>query len=287
MKLRIGTRKSRLALAQTDMVVSALKKACPGVEAEIVHITTRGDRILDRPLLQIGGKGVFIGEIERELLSGGIDIAVHSAKDLSNALAEGTEIAAVLERGKPNDVLAVRRGMAFGSSDSFMIGTGSLRRRGGAARIYPNAVFADIRGNVDTRLNKLAAGEYDAVILAAAGLERLGMMNDERFTFTELPADICIPAPCQAIIAVQSVKGKFSDILSAADHSMTHILFNTEREVLRRLDSGCTLPVGAFARYEGDRLVLSVTDGKSCAEVSDMPENWRKMAEKAVKSIEG
>lgn len=159
MKIRIGTRKSTLALAQTKLVENALKAAFPEIKTEIVHITTKGDKILDKPLDAIGGKGVFIAEIERALTENEIDIAVHSAKDLPLELAEGTHIGAVPERADPADVLVMRRGDSI--ADVMTVGTGSLRRRNAFSSIFAGRVFNDIRGNVDTRLKKLENGEHD------------------------------------------------------------------------------------------------------------------------------
>ncbi|MCI7804529.1 MAG: hydroxymethylbilane synthase [Oscillospiraceae bacterium] len=177
MKIKIGTRKSSLALAQTDMVIKSLHDVFPDIETEIVHITTKGDKILDKPLARIGGKGVFVSEIESALKSGEIDIAVHSAKDLPYKLAENLEISGVLKRGNYRDVLVTPAGKVPEKDSKFIVGTGSQRRRLNMQRIYPNAVFKEIRGNVDTRLRKLKSGEFDGIILAAAGLERLGLYS--------------------------------------------------------------------------------------------------------------
>lgn len=284
MKIRIGTRKSRLALAQTELVVNAITSAFPDVETEIVHITTKGDKILDKPLLSIGGKGVFIAEIERALLSGDIDIAVHSAKDLPAELAHGTTVAAVLKRDDPRDVFVTRRGTAL--PECPVVGTGSLRRRKGFANVCPEAVFADIRGNVDTRLAKLSAGEFDGIILAAAGLNRLGMADDSRFDYRPLETTELLPAPCQATVAVQSRVGEFTDILANIDHQATFTAFCAEREVLRLLNAGCTMPVGAFAELLDGELSLTVTlDHSRFVTEKGTAEQWRQIAERAVSRL--
>ena len=166
MPIKIGTRKSRLALAQTEMLIKTLKNRFPNVEIETVYISTMGDKTLDKPLATLGGKGVLIKELEMSLLSGETDVAVHSAKDLPTEIADGLEISAVLPRGSYGDVFVTRND--FEIKDGFVIGTGSLRRKLFAEKIYPNAKFKDIRGNVDTRLKKLLNGEYDALVLAKA-----------------------------------------------------------------------------------------------------------------------
>ena len=163
MKLRAGTRKSPLAMAQTYMVLDMIKATFPECDTEIVTFTTKGDRQLDRPLNKIGGKGVFVTEIEQALQSGEIDFAVHSAKDLPVTLGEGLEISGVCPRGNYRDMLVTKKGVVFNDPDVFTVGTGSQRRRGGFARLYPNAKFADIRGNVGTRLKKLSDELYDGM----------------------------------------------------------------------------------------------------------------------------
>lgn len=204
MTIKIGTRKSRLALAQTEMLIKTLKNRFPNVEIETVYISTTGDKTLDKPLAALGGKGVFIKELEMSLLSGETDVAVHSAKDLPTKIADGLEISAVLPRGSYGDVFVTRNN--FEIKDGFVIGTGSLRRKLFAEKIYPNAKFKDIRGNVDTRLKKLLNGEYDALVLAKAGLERLDLCNGEDYTVTPFDADEFLPAPCQGIVAIESRK---------------------------------------------------------------------------------
>ena len=152
MKIKIGTRKSKLALAQTEMFIAKLKSVCNDIEIETVHISTKGDKVLDKSLSSIGGKGVFISELESALLSGEIDLAVHSAKDLPLELAEGLEISAVLERGNYRDVLVTKNNSPIKNSSDFVVGTGSIRRRSFLHRLYPLVTVKDIRGNVDTRL---------------------------------------------------------------------------------------------------------------------------------------
>ena len=253
MKLRAGTRKSPLAMAQTYMVLDMIKAAFPECDTEIVTFTTKGDRQLDRPLDKIGGKGVFVTEIEQALQSG------HSAKDLPVTLGEGLEISGVCPRGNYRDMLVTKKGVVFNDPDVFTVGTGSQRRRGGFARLYPNAKFADIRGNVGTRLKKLSDGLYDGIILCAAGTERLGLSLSE-YEVKEFEPWELLPAPCQAIIAVECAKA--TEIISQVSHKETMLRFETEREVIRLMGADCTVPVGAYSEINGERISLTVSDGK-------------------------
>lgn len=272
MTLRIGTRQSRLALAQTEMFELALRQKYPELSVEIVKFTTRGDRILDRPLDRIGGKGVFVEEIEQALRNGEIDAAVHSAKDLPVQLGEGLEISGVLPRGDHRDMLITRKGTEL--SGRFTVGTGSLRRRMNLSKLYPHAVFADIRGNVDTRLRKLADGEYDAIILAAAGVERLGL-SLEGFSVRKFEHTEFLPAPCQAIIAAECVSGSpAAELVRSVSDQETMLCFNAERGVIEALGADCTVPVGAYSEISGGvlRLTLSDRNGKT-AYGECLPEN--------------
>lgn len=264
MKIRIGTRKSRLALAQTDIAVNALKKARPDIEAEIVEISSRGDRYIDRPISQIEGKGVFSSELEERILSGEIDAAVHSAKDLDIVLPDGTEVSAVLKRGDHRDVLVLPKGAEHDDSDRLLIGTGSIRRRENLKRIYPNAMFKDIRGNVETRLNKLLSGEYDGIILAAAGLERLGLFDSDSFSFTPFEAEEFVPAACQGIIAVETAENSAAaEIFREISDRNTYISFETEREFLRICGGDCHTPAGIFTVVSDDKInIICSADGR-------------------------
>ena len=265
MTVRIGTRQSRLALVQTDMLAQALREKYPDIIIETVKFTTRGDRILDRTLDRIGGKGVFVEEIEQALKSGGIDIAVHSAKDLPAQLGEGLEISGVLPRGDYRDMLVTKSGRELSPADRFTIGTGSLRRRMNLARLYPNAVFADIRGNVDTRLRKLSDGEYDAIVLACAGVERLGLPLDD-FTVRRFSYEESLPAPCQAIIAAECASGSpAAELVRGISDPVTMRCFEAERGVITALGADCTVPVGAYSEISGGimRLTLSDRNGKT------------------------
>lgn len=240
MKVRIGTRKSKLALAQTEMFANALKKRFDDIDTEIVCISTKGDKILDKPLAMIGGKGVFISELENALLSGEADMAVHSAKDLPLELADGLEISSALQRGNYRDVLVARKNEPIKNEERFIVGTGSLRRRGFIKKQYPLVRIKDIRGNVDTRINKLINKEYDAIILAAAGLERLSLYNSEKYDVTPFEYSDFLPAPCQAIVVAESKTGSaISERLKEISHTETMLEFETERQIPKLLNADC------------------------------------------------
>lgn len=260
MKVRIGTRKSKLALAQTEMFANALKKRFDDIDTEIVCISTKGDKILDKPLAMIGGKGVFISELENALLNGEVDMAVHSAKDLPLELADGLEISSALKRGNYRDVLVTRKNEPIKNEEKFIVGTGSLRRRGFIKKQYPLVQIKDIRGNVDTRINKLINKEYDAIILAAAGLERLSLYNSEKYDVTPFEYSDFLPAPCQAIVVAESKTGSaISERLKEISHTETMLEFETERQIPKLLNADCGMPVGAFSKVTNGKIELIIS----------------------------
>jgi hydroxymethylbilane synthase len=259
--LRIGTRGSPLALWQARTVAGLLERH--GRPSEICIIKTFGDRLQDAPLSDVGGKGLFVKEIEDALLTGAVDLAVHSAKDMSVALPEGLGVAAVLPREDSRDALVLRPGCtALGEAPA--IGTGSVRRSAQLRGSHPAARFLPIRGNVDTRLRKLDAGEYDALVLAVAGLKRLG--HEERITI-RIPHDACVPAPGQGIVAIET-RVDATDVrgaLEAIDDAGAHACFDAERAVVAALGGGCQLPLGAIAVLADDWLdmqaIVTSADG--------------------------
>lgn len=287
MVIRIGTRKSRLAMAQTMLAADALKEVCPGIETEIVPIVTTGDRILNKSLIEFGGKGVFVSEFEEALLDGKIDVAAHSAKDLPMELAEGLEIAAVLRRREPGDVFITVRGREPVNSP-MVVGTGSLRRQvqiGG----QKDVVCRLLRGNIDTRLEKLYAGEYDAIILAAAGLSRLGFFDDERFVFERLPEREFLPAGGQGIIALEARKdSNFHELLRSVNHVPTEISLLAEREVLKLLGAGCNEAIGVYSWQENGRFFLKLmreTAGVvSYRQVCGTPEEYARLSAELIRT---
>lgn len=284
MNIKIGTRKSKLALAQTNMVVNEIKKYFPSINIEVVHFTTKGDKVLNKPLINIGGKGVFVTEIEDALINKEIDLAVHSAKDLPLKLQDNLTISAVLKRGNYRDTLVTVKGNVIDFSREIIIGTGSNRRKLAFKNLYPNAAFKDIRGNVDTRLNKLYNGEYDGIILAMAGLERLDLLSDSRFTFTPFGYKEFVPAPCQGIIAIESRNNDLTEILSKINHKDTFYSFQTERHILNILNADCGMPLGAYSFVENNKInVVYTSDSKKIITKSDLIENRFNLAESVVR----
>lgn len=284
MNIKIGTRKSKLALAQTNMVVNEIKKYFPSINIEVVHFTTKGDKVLNKPLINIGGKGVFVTEIEDALLNKEIDLAVHSAKDLPLQLQDNLTISSVLKRGNYRDTLVTVKGKEIDFSKEIIIGTGSNRRKLAFKNLYPNATFKDIRGNVDTRLNKLYNGEYDGIILAMAGLERLDLLSDSRFTFTPFDYKEFVPAPCQGIIAIESRNNDLTEILSKINYKDTFYSFQTERHILNILNADCGMPLGAYSFVENNKInVVYTSDSKEIITKSDLIENRFSLAESVVR----
>ncbi|MBN1476125.1 hydroxymethylbilane synthase [Candidatus Sumerlaeota bacterium] len=256
--LRIGTRATALALAQTHEVMRILAEEFPDTPMEIVEITSAGDQVLDVPIAEVGGSGVFTSAVERALIAGEIEIAVHSAKDLPSALAEGCAIGAALPRADARDVLVTRDGI--NSLDDLpqgaRVGTSSPRRQALLRECRPDLELVTLRGNVPTRLSKLDAGEVDATVLAAAGLLRLGL--EGRITCPLADTDF-IPAPGQGIIAVEVRKGEMRDVCKAlnSESSMSELM--AERAFLAEVNAGCHAPVGARAwRCEREVLIKAV-----------------------------
>ena len=279
-RIRIGTRGSRLALKQASLVQEALRRADSRIETEIIVLRTKGDKIQDKPLSEIGDKGVFASEFEQALLKKEIDMAVHSAKDLPAVLAAGLTIAAVLPRADVRDVLVVPKGgrlpslaVEYGTEGReapdienhrvFVMGTGSRRRQLQAGQLWTNVTCDNIRGNVDTRLRRLQEGSYDGILLAKAGLDRLGVGTDsgrrDEFTFCPLPPGQFLPAACQGIIAVEAVQDSDAAVLCREiTDPETELCFLVEREVLSRLSADCSEAAAAWCRREQEVLVLDV-----------------------------
>ena len=250
MKLRIGTRRSRLALAQAEEI--AVRLEALGVRSELVPMETAGDRGAPVDTSAAGLKGLFVAEISRALHDGWVDLAVHSAKDMAAEDEEDLVIAAVPERASPLDVLITREdGLAPGS----VVGTSSPRRQAQVFRWRPDVVVKEMRGNVDTRLRKLEEGEVDALILAAAGLLRLGVVPEhaQPMSVAEM-----VPAPGQGCLAVQAraADERTREALAPLDHAASRAELEAERALMRRLGGGCTLPLGALASAEIDRIRL-------------------------------
>ena len=247
--IRIGTRKSKLALIQTELVKTQILKYFPNEKIEIVHVVTHGDKVLDKPLGEIGGKGVFTKEIEEKLLDKTIDIAVHSAKDVPMELADGLCLGAVLLRDDNRDVILKRKETKKIGAGS-IIGTSSLRREIQIKQIYPDATIKSLRGNVGTRIDKLKSGEYDAIILAAAGLKRLGLDNDKELDYIYPDEEKFISAAGQGILAIECRNGDLKDVMAALDDRKARICLEAEREFLKCLDGSCNAPCGAHCTVD-------------------------------------
>lgn len=276
MSIRIATRRSKLALAQSQWVKSCLEALEPGLTVELREYVTRGDQVQNVPLSEIGGKGLFTKEIEEALLNGEADLAVHSLKDLPSQLPAGLILAAVPLREDARDVLVLPAGATAAESEASArclewltpgarVGSGSLRRMSQILKERPDLRVENVRGNVDTRLRKLDAGEYDALILAAAGLRRLGLAH--RIS-AALPAEISTPAPGQGALGLEARADdeRTLALLAKLNHAESATCVAAERALMDAVGGGCSVPLGAYARVRGDRLellaVLAAADGK-------------------------
>ena len=241
-------------MRQTNWVVGELKSHYPDLCVEVRVIKTKGDKILDLPLAKIGDKGLFVKELEAALLSGEIDFAVHSAKDLPTELPEGLCIAAIPERVDPSDVL-ISNGLGLADlPPGARIGSSSLRRRAQLHNFRADFDIRDLRGNLDTRLRKLDSGEFDAIVLAYAGLHRMGWAD--RIT-EKIPTEICLPAVGQGALAIEARKdNELIGVLQALDHSESRAAVMAERSLMRALEGGCQVPIGALGTVDGDRITL-------------------------------
>jgi len=244
-KIRLATRGSPLALAQAAMAKEYLSARMPNAEFEILEYKTTGDKRLDWSLEKFGGKGLFTKEIEEALLNGEADLAVHSAKDLPTDSPEALKIAGCMPRDPCADVMVVRNNINVPA----LIATGSPRRRSQLKKIFPQAVWTELRGNVQTRLKKLMDGAADATVLSQAGLIRLGITSFENAKFTPLKLDVCVPAVAQGIIALQCRTADFEKFAPLTD-SYTNEIFAIEREYLTALGGGCQ--VAYAANYDGE-----------------------------------
>jgi hydroxymethylbilane synthase len=267
-KIVIGTRGSQLALWQAYFVRDALSRIAPDTVVELKTIKTEGDRDTNGPVAQLSGKGVFIKEIEDALLAGEVDMAVHSMKDVPTQIPEGLTIAAVCEREDVRDAVLCRHGKTLSNLPAgARIGTSSLRRQAQLKHYRPDLEIAMLRGNLDTRVRKLDEGLYDAILLARAGLVRLGWAS--RITET-LSTDIALPAVAQGAVGVECRRGdeKIVALLGKLNHPITRAAIDAERALLSEMEGGCQVPIGAWARLEGGKFVLEACvlslDGAIC-----------------------
>jgi len=248
--LRLGGRGSKLSRVQAALAADALSAI--GFQTEFVPVTTQGDRDRTSSLRVIGGQGVFVRAVEQALLDDAIDVAVHSAKDVPPTIAEGTSLPAFLPRGDVRDALVSRHGAGLLElSHGAKVGTGSRRRAAQLLRLRPDLEVTDIRGNVDTRVRRVDAGDFAAVVLAAAGLQRLGAAPSEL-----LPIDLMMPSPGQGALVIQC-RSEDADQLSGANHEPTALAVSAERAMLRVLGAGCSLPLAALGGMRGGEVLLA------------------------------
>jgi hydroxymethylbilane synthase len=261
--IRIGTRQSTLALKQAEMVKQKLLLAFPALNVTLVPLVTTGDRNTDRSLADIGGKGLFTKELEEGLLSGSLDIAVHSLKDMETHLRPGLTIAAVLERADPRDALLAPRAKTLANlPKNARIGTSSVRRAAQLKILRPDLEIIPFRGNITTRITKLKNGEVDATLLALAGLNRIGM---EKEATEILDIHHFTPAAGQGVIAIECKEDNkiCLDIVLSLQHVETFQAITAERSLLATLDGSCRTPIGGYARFEGDKLRLDAMIAKA------------------------
>ena len=254
--LRLGTRKSQLALWQAEYVRAQLMRHHPGLRVELVTMTTEGDRILDRSLAKIGGKGLFIKELEQGLLENHTDIAVHSMKDVTATLPPTLHIPVVCEREDPRDAFISNHYDTLAAlPKGARVGTSSLRRQCQLREAYPHIEILTLRGNVNTRLSKLDAGEYEAIILAVAGVKRLGMATRIR---ERLDTRVSLPAVGQGAVAIECrIDDKATnELIAPLNHRATQLCVAAERAMNAHLDGGCQVPIGGYAELHGDTLHL-------------------------------
>ncbi|MBX3272493.1 MAG: hydroxymethylbilane synthase [Sandaracinaceae bacterium] len=258
--IRIATRKSPLALAQTRWVAERIREHAPDVTIEEVHVVTKGDVVLDTPLAKIGGKGLFINEVEAALADGRADLAVHSMKDVPDVLGDGFGLICVPSREDPHDVLVSPTGIALHElKKGAIVGTSSLRRSCQLRAARPDLRFAVCRGNVGTRLGKLEEGQYDAIVLAAAGIRRLGL----EVPHWTIPHDTSLPAVGQGALGIEGrlEARELLSLLAPLEHRATRLAVEAERAYLGRLAGSCTTPIAAYARFDDDGETRMRIDG--------------------------
>ena len=290
MKIRIATRKSELALWQASYVSQRLE-SLPAVSAvELVPLSTRGDEVLDRSLQKIGGKGLFIKELESAMQAGDADIAVHSMKDVPADMPDGFCIGAVLERADPSDALVSAGQTLSELPDGATVGTSSLRRQAQLKALRPDLEIAPLRGNVNTRLGKLDEGQFDAIILASAGLERLGL--GDRITEKFSPSQM-LPAAAQGVVGIECLGSRddLLTVLAEIEDPISALTTTAERAVSRALDASCQSPVASFAEQDGDDLsvqaLVASEDGQTVLReaVKGHPSEAVSLGEKAARQL--
>jgi len=290
--IRIGTRGSKLALWQANHIKSEIERLFPALDVELKIIKTTGDRITDRPLAMVGGKGLFVKEIENALLNSDIDLAVHSMKDMPGELPKGLIIGAIPERENPFDVLISRDSSLLADyKKGAKIGTSSLRRASQIKHVRPDVTIESIRGNLDTRIKKLKSGEYDAIVLAAAGLRRL----DQEGEITQyLDETIMIPAVGQGALCIETRENDpdIATVMEKLDHSDTRICVTGERAFLKQIEGSCHIPVACFGKIQGNEVTMTAVvaseDGKELIKetiispMAEVEKTGRELADKVL-----
>lgn len=283
--LRIATRKSQLALWQADYVAAMLRQAHPGLEIELVKMTTQGDKILDTPLAKVGGKGLFVKELEQGLLNGDADIAVHSMKDVPVELPDGLHLPVICPREDPRDAFVSNTYSALAAlPEAARVGTSSLRSQCQIRAVRPDLEILDLRGNVNTRLQKLDDDHYDAIILAAAGLKRLGFEARIR---ESLSPEVSLPAIGQGAVGIEcrAEDPRVNELIAPLHDLLTAQRVTTERAMNARLQGGCQVPIAGFAVIEHGVLLLrglvGEPDGSQIVqgEIAGPPENAQELGE--------
>ncbi|MDD5722189.1 MAG: hydroxymethylbilane synthase [Syntrophales bacterium] len=289
--IRIGTRGSDLALVQARGVANQIKSRYPDMSVEVVPIRTRGDRMQNVSLVEIGGKGIFVKEIEEALLRGDIDMAVHSMKDVPVDLPDGLVIGAVPEREDPRDVLVSKEGRKIeGLARGARIGTGSLRRGMQIRTLMPDIEVVSIRGNIDTRIRKLVAERLDGIIIAAAGMKRIGRAAE---ISQYIPIEVMMPSVGQGVLGIEVREDDTGtrDLISPLNHPDTVVESSAERAFLRRLGGGCQVPIAGIARKQGDALIIKGLVGSVDGRVMIMDEirgrgsDWKDIGDTLAENI--
>ncbi|MBC1862215.1 hydroxymethylbilane synthase [Listeria welshimeri] len=279
-KIIVGSRRSKLALTQSNWVINKLKEQYPEFDFEIKEIVTKGDRILDVTLSKVGGKGLFVSEVEQALSNSTIDFAVHSMKDVPSSLEEGLVIGAIPKRESPLDCFVFNQVSSLDAlPKGAIVGTSSLRRAAQLLKHRPDFNIRPIRGNIDTRLQKLHVENFDAIILAKAGLARMGWLENTTLKLEDIAPEVCLPAVGQGALAIECRESDqlIRDMLATINHEETGICVETERVFLKKLNGGCEIPIAGFATKIGEQIhfkgLVGNADGSKILESKEIGEN--------------
>ena len=288
--IRVGSRASRLAVLQSEIVMRQIEEACPGVRTELVTMNTTGDKILDKTLDRIGGKGLFVKELDEALRAGEVDITVHSMKDLPGVIPEDLPLSAFSHREDPRDVLVLPAGKTE-IDMSLPVGTSSLRRSLQIKELIPGVTTAPVRGNVETRLRKLDEGQYSALVLAAAGLKRLGL--EDRISRYFSPEEM-LPAACQGVLGIQTRSGKDAELVQRINDNNSGSCAIAERAYVKAIGADCGSPDTAFAQIDGEQMIIMglrydpvskiVVKDSICGPASDAEALGRELADRMTRN---